>query len=235
MIMTFFSLIYGLIISTDPTSENGGLYFAEYLRLKKDLGEPITKEDQVIYATKMASAKVKNGLYKRDMTRNDRTVSHDEITGFMVASDILGTHHKAEIWQYLKDNFFIYDFNYSRPYPAFHPAWIYFWGELNDEYWTKIFYPLALLNVFLATRKGTEGETSGKLLYFSLIKRDSFLWHLYRQRMFVLYGKCFVSKMFSIYFPKESENHPLIYLSRKYDSRGYGNPDNSSLDSNGGL
>lgn len=231
MTLIFFSLIYGLIISTDKTTENGGLFFAEYLRLKSDLGEEITEFDRQVFDEKMKRAKVKDGLYKRDETRNVRTVSHDEISGFMVASELLGTGHKEEVWAYLKDNFFIYDFNYSRPYPAFHPAWIYFWGELNGETWTKVFFPLALINIMLATRDGSQKETSGKLLYFTLLKRDSFLWQVFTQRLLKLYGKSWAKEIFSIYFPQESEDHPLIFLSRKYADRGYNSSVNRRLDS----
>lgn len=216
MSLLFFSVIYGLVTLYDSTTENGGLFLSEYLTLKHDNKEEFTTYDKDIYVSKMENAKVKDGLYRRDKTRTERTVSHDEITGMIVASKLLGTTHADEIWDYLIRHCFIYDFNYSRPYPAFHPAWIYFWGEWMDSYWTKIFYPLAFTNIYLATKDGSQGQTSGKLLYFTLLKRDSFLWQFYKVRMKKLYGDEWVKSVFSIYFSKEEENHPLIYHSRRY-------------------
>ena len=90
-----------------------------------------------------------------------------------------------------------------------------------EETWTKIFYPLAFINITLATQKGSEGETSGKLLYYTLLKRNSFLWHFYKFRMVRVYGKDWLEKMFKIYYPKEAPDHPLIYLSTELNAKGF--------------
>lgn len=214
--MNYFSQTYGLTISTDSTPENGGLYFAEYLRLKSDLNIPITGEDLEIYTTKMFKAKVSEGLYHRDYTRTERTVSHDEITGFLVASKILNTNHRFEIWKYLLRHLFVYDPNNNRPYPAFAPQWICLWAELMDSKLFKWLIPYTFISMLLATKSGSQNDTSGKLLYFTLLKRDSLMWKIYKHRMIKLYGEHYVKDMFSIYFPKESEEHPIINLTDKY-------------------
>ena len=68
-----------------------------------------TELDKAVYETKMERAKVEEGLYRRDLTRTERTVSHDEITGMIVSSKLLGTNHADEIWNYLVKHFFIYE------------------------------------------------------------------------------------------------------------------------------
>ena len=57
MSMLFFSLIYGLVTTHDPISENGGLFLSEYLTLKKMLHEDVTKLDKTIYISKMSNAR----------------------------------------------------------------------------------------------------------------------------------------------------------------------------------
>jgi hypothetical protein len=166
----------------------------------------------------MSKAKVKTGLYKRDETRNDRTVSHDEITGMLISSKLLGTSYADEVWDYLTSHAFMYDHTGTRPYPAYHPAWIYFWGEWMDRTWTKVFYPIAFINILLATKEDSRQETSGKLLYFTLLKRDSFLYTVYKSRMLKIYGRNWIKEVFSIYFSNEPEDHPLIYLSNKVNN-----------------
>lgn len=213
----FFSLIFGLVTLYDPRTENGGLHFSQYLRMKSDLNIENTEEDKLIYESKMRLAKVKEGLYRRDQTRTDRTVSHDEITGFLLASKLLGTPHAKEIWNYLLKHFFIYDPNNNRSYPAFAPQWICLWGELMDSYLFKLLIPYTIISIILATKEGSQQDTSGKLLYFTLLKRDSFMWKIYKYRMENLYGKEWVKKVFSIYFWSEPKDHPLIYLSEKYN------------------
>ncbi len=214
--MNYFSQTYGLTISTDSTPENGGLYFAEYLRLKSDLNIQPSCQDLEIYTTKMFKAKVSEGLYRRDSTRTERTVSHDEITGFLVASKILNTNHRFEIWKYLLKHLFVYDPNNNRPYPAFAPQWICLWAELMDSQLFKWLLPYTLISMLLTTKSGSQNDTSGKLLYFTLLKRDSLMWKIYKSRMIKLYGEEWIKKVFSIYFPKETEEHPIINLADKY-------------------
>lgn len=212
----YFSPIYGLVTSHDLTTENGGLFFAEYLRLKQDLGIEDTAEDLIIFQNKMFDARVSEGLYRRDSTRKERTVSHDEITGMLVSSKLLWTYHHKEIWNYLLKHFFVYDPNNNRPWPAFAPQWICLWAELMESKLFKWLLPYTLISILITLRSGSQQDTSGKLLYFTLLKRDSWLWKIYKYRMEKLYGKEWVKEIFSIYFNEEQKDHPLIELSEKY-------------------
>lgn len=213
---SFFSPIYGLTTLHDPSTENGGLGFAQYLRLKSDLNIELTPEDLSIFQNKMFNACVSTGLYRRDQTRTIRTVSHDEITGMLVSGKLLESHHDVEIWNYLLSHFFIYDPNNNRPYPAFAPQWICLWAELMDSKLFKWLLPYTLISILLTTKSGSQQDTSGKLLYFTLLKRDSFLWKVYKSRMIKLYGPEWVKSVFSIYFWTEPKDHPLIELSEAY-------------------
>lgn len=213
---SFFSPIYGLTTLHDQETENGGLHLAQYLRLKSDLNIEDTVEDLIIFQNKMFDSKVSEGLYRRDKTRNERTVSHDEITGFLVASKLLWTIHHKEIWSYLLKHAFIYDPNNNRPYPAFAPQWICLWGELMGSWLFKWLLPYTLISMLITTKSGSQQDTSGKLLYFTLLNRDSFLWKIYVSRMEKLYGSKWCQKVFSIYFHTEPKDHPLIELSEAY-------------------
>lgn len=213
---SYFSPIYGLVTSHDNFSENGGLHFSQYLRLKSDLNIAYSAEDRITYEAKMFRSQVGYGLYRRDETRTERTVSHDEITGMVVASKLLNTSHASEIWKYLLSHFFIYDPNNNRPYPAFAPQWICLWAELMDSKLFKWLLPYTLISILLTTKSGSQQDTSGKLLYFTLLKRDSFLWKIYKSRMEKLYGPQWVKSVFSIYFHTEPKDHPLIELSEAY-------------------
>ena len=68
----------------------------------------------------------------------------------------------------------------------------------------------------ITTKLGSQQDTSGKLLYFTLLKRDSFMWNIYKYRMEKLYGQDWCTKVFAIYFHTEPSEHPLIYLSERY-------------------
>lgn len=215
MNLSYFSPIYGLTTSTDNSPENGGLYLAEYYRLKSDLNLPITDIERIPYIDKMSNAKVSEGLYRRDVTRLVRTVSHDEITGFLVSSKLLNTNHASEIWKYLLKHLFVYDPNNNRLYPAFAPQWICLWGELMESWLFKWLLPYVLINILLDTKLGSNRITSGKLLYFTLLNRNSLLWKIYTYRMKRIYGNSWQIELFKIYFPKEDREHPLIYLAER--------------------
>ena len=118
--------------------------------------------------------------------------------------------------KYLLSHFFVYDPNNNRPYPAFAPQWICLWAELMDSKLFKWLIPYTLISILLTTKSGSQQDTSGKLLYFTLLKRDSFLWKIYKYRMTKLYGENWCQKVFSIYFWTEPKDHPLIELSEAY-------------------
>lgn len=88
------------------------------------------------------------------------------------------------------------------------------WAELMDSKLFKWLLPYTLISILLTTKSGSQNDTSGKLLYFTLLKRDSLMWKIYKNRMIKLYGEDYIKEMFRIYFPKETEDHPIRLADR---------------------
>lgn len=215
----FFSLIFGLITSHDPTSENSGLFFAEYLTLKAACEIRPSEFDKSIYESKMANAYVNKGLYLRSKHHQNRTVSHDEITGMIVGSYVLKTQHRYDIIKYLEQH----DGNYSATGKdkRYSLADYYAWLTLTGRWQAAIFAPFYTANLLISIGKDKE-KTSSKLLYFTelfhmrkISDYSDFLWRVYKKKMESQYGKEWIKELFAIYFSREPKDHPLIYLSER--------------------
>lgn len=217
--MKYLSEIFGLVTRHDPTSENSGLFFAYYLTLKLITGKPITAYDKIIYLEKMYNARVEKGLYRRSAHHQIRTVSHDEITGMLIGSRVLGTWHGGEIMDYLESNLGNYPATGENKF--YQPSNYYMWGIYTGRKWTSIFFPLYFASMMISIGKDKQ-QTSSKLIYFAElyhVRSHSYatkiLWKLFVQNMKVQYGDYWVKELFAIYFHTEDESHPLIELSRE--------------------
>ncbi len=221
--MNYFSETYGLVTRNDPATENGGLFFAHYLVLKKMLGYEADSFDNQIFISKMKKAFVIYGLYLRSEKHTERTVSQDEQTGFFVASYLLKTHHKNTIWNYL--------FKHIGNYPAtgarkfYNPGSYYSWAVLAQSKISFILAPWYTINLLISSNKGKQ-DTSSKLIYLTELfcMRDEstycdFLWQYFEWRMEVMYGHSWVKSLYDIYFSGEELNHPLRELSNKLQQR----------------
>lgn len=217
--MNYFSEIFGLITKADPGTENGGLFFAHYLVLKLMLGMPVTLDDYNLYQSKMANAHVEWGLYLRSKEHKSRTVSQDEQAGFAVASYILHTSHRHQIWGYMVKHF--------GNYPAtgvgkfYNPGSYYAWAVLADSNLALFLAPWYTVNLLISTNKPKQ-DTSSKLIYMTelyVMKEKSvyskFLWNYYVWRMELMYGKKWIKSLYDIYFGGESMDHPLRQLVEK--------------------
>jgi hypothetical protein len=216
--MNYFSSTYGLVTKNDPSTENGGLFFAHYLVLKEMLNVQITKDDYELFQEKMNSSFVKYGLYLRNKNLSTRTVSQDELTGMTIASYILNTTHYHSIWNYLSSHF--------GNYPATGKnSWVnggsyYAWAKLADSKISFLLAPWYTINLLISSNK-TKQDTSSKLIYFTELHTlknrfyPSLLWKYYSWRMKVMYGDKWIKELFAIYFHTEDADHPLIELSRK--------------------
>lgn len=216
--MNYFSQIFGLITKNDPTTENGGLFFAHYLVLKVMLGMPITPDDRAIYEAKMNNANVSYGLYLRSKEHRERTVSQDEQTGFSVTSYILKTPHRFMIWDYLR--------KHLGNYPAtgvnkfYNPGSYYAWAVLADSNLSPLLAPWYTINLLISSNKPAN-NTSSKLIYLTelfVAKEKStyckLLWIYFSWRMETMYGKNWIKSLYDIYFGAEEADHPLIALTR---------------------
>lgn len=208
----YFSPIYGLITKTDQTSENAGLFLAQYHAHKRDA------KGLGIYLEKMARARTEDGFYKRSENHTDRTVSHDELTGMLASSYMFQTIHKDIIWNQLKENLGAYpaivkDWSDRLPY---NPGNYYAWGQYAGSEYSYIFLPIYLANMVIAVNKSKD-QTSSKLIYWlelqtmpsSIINRA--LKNFFESKMKKQYGENFLFEMRKIYFSQEDINEfPLF-------------------------
>ena len=219
MDMQYFKPTFGLVTSRDQFSENSGTFFMYYLILKQMNGLQLTNFDMSIFLQKMQAAKVADGLYLRTVNHPNRTVSHDEITSFIVSSNILQTSHGPAIAEYLKHS----NGNYpatgvSKRYnPSNYFAWYNISGVNGHTFFPSLIYVVSLI----ITCNSAKTETSSKLLYlaelYTLRKQFPRLWKYYTSKMEKQYGPLWVKELFAIYFASENAEYPLIKLSRQFD------------------
>jgi len=218
--MNYFSNIFGLVTKYDPTSENGGSFFGYYLVLKLMLGEPITQQDIDLYIQKMQNAYISKGLYLRSSHHKERTVSHDELTGMIVTSKILKTKHAEEIADRIISGF--------GNYPAtgelkiYNPADYYAWFTLTKKPFAFLFAFNYTVNLLISTniKKQDVDSKLNNMVELYLMKDMSWysnlLWKYFTWKMEKTYGKAWVKELFDIYFWSETEDHPILMLSRKF-------------------
>jgi hypothetical protein len=194
----------GLITKQDPQTENRNLFYAEYLTLGGvDQG----------FNSFMNAKKLPIGLYLRSSIHTTRTVSQDEILGWMVSSKILKTNHRLEIWDTLKANLGAYPavvHNWTDRLP-YNLGNYYVWGKLANKSWTSIFAPLYGVNLLINSFK-EKGNTSSKILNWlelSNIDAPLFKW-FFEKRMEAMYGKDWLKIIMGIYFNGEDRNFPIL-------------------------
>ena len=222
--MNYYSFIYGLVTNHDMTSENGGLFLLHSIVLKLILCAQLrcvpdfTLEKQIFNA-KMESAKISEGLYLRSANHKERTVSHDEITGFIGTSASLNTDHSVKIWKYLSLHGGHY--NATGKEKSYNFGAYYFPAVMNNSWVSFIYAPIYTINMFISINTKKE-DTSSKLIYLDelyLAKDKSryalILWEIYQKKMRLMYGDHWIRELYAIYFKGEPSDHPLIELSRK--------------------
>lgn len=210
--MDYFSPIYGLVTKADPITENGGLFLAQYMA-----DNPRSELAKKIFLTKMNLSIQPSGLYKRSREHNERSVSHDEITGMMASSKIASTIHKNIIWNQLKANFGAYPAVIEKWYDflPYNPANYYAWGQYVGSKWSTIFLPFYFLNMVIATSKPKK-DTSSKLIYWLELETmpkstmNLFLKDYFDSKMVKQYGNDFKKQLRMIYFYSEDKSFPLI-------------------------
>ncbi len=216
--MNYFSSIYGLVTKNDPVTENGGLFLAYYYVLKKMNGHKISTNERILYIEKMGRAYVAKGLYKRSQAHNERTVSHDEITGMIISSLMIVTVHRHDILDYLFSHWGNYPATGKRKF--YQPSDYFAWLTMTHSPLAILFFPFYLISLLISSNKKSQ-ETSSKLIYLSelhTMKDFSFLanllWKYFSWRMNKMYGSKWVESLFLIYFHTEDDDHPLKQLSR---------------------
>lgn len=205
----------GLVTKRDPITENRNLFYAEYLALGGvDRG----------FSSFMYLKRLPNGMYLRSSHHVNRTVSHDEITGWMVSSYLLGTEHKKEIWDTLKKNYGAYPAvvkHWTDRLP-FNPANYYAWGSYVHSPVRYAFLPLYFTNMLIALSK-PNNNTSSKIMYWlelttmpKSVANDAMIF-IYSKAMRAKYGNNWLIQIMQIYhgtdadFPINKELKKWVY------------------------
>jgi hypothetical protein len=207
---------FGLVTKRDPTTENCNLHYAQYLVLKS---KPNVL-DLVFFGKNMKMKLNDRGLYNRRSIEPlpVRSVSKDEILGFMTASHLLNTEHKNKIWKHLITHGGGYN-NSGRllDYLPFNPGNFYNWGQLVGSKLSYLFLPIFVINLMIACNKKPQ-ETSSKLLYdliFRTIPKtfiNKILFKYYDKKMKSQYGDKYLYEMYCIYFAAESKTEFPLFV-----------------------
>ena len=211
----YFKIGYGLVTTNDPVTENCSLFYAQYLTLKT----LCTTEDLIFFRKNMRLKLNERGLYNRRSVEPTpvRSVSKDEILGWLVASKILDTEHGQNIWHHLITHFGSYN-NTGRmlDYLPFNPGNFYAWGQIVGSKLSYLFLPFFVVNLVLCCNKPVE-NTSSKIMYWLEFKNmpDSFinkqLSKYYERKMKAQYGENYLLGLYNIYFHMESKTEfPLF-------------------------
>lgn len=219
--MEYFKAGYGLVTESDPWTENCNLFYAEYLLLK---GSVDIADFDFFTINMLAKWNPDRKLWNRRSGNDTRSMSHDEITGFMVASHLLKTSHKTFIWNHFLKSFGSWN-NTGRviDYLPFNPGNYYAWGAYVESKLRWLFLPLYFINMILAISK-SPNETSSKIIYWLELftmpenKINNWMKRIFVNEMTKQYGKNWLRKMYLIYFGKESLNFPLWKEFPRYET-----------------
>ena len=208
----YFRVGYGLVTEYDQTTENCNLFYAQYLTLREGNMTPVERVQELnFFQINMLLKRIKPGLFNRRKQPDTRSTSHDEITGFMVASHILNTSHKHEIWKYLLLHLGVYN-NNGRVYLPFNPGNFYAWGAYVKSPLRWLVAPIFAINMAISLRK-PKGETSGKILYWLELFTMPEDWlnrrlkQYYIRKMTAMYGSDWLKELYAIYFNSENRQH----------------------------
>jgi hypothetical protein len=208
---SYFNSIYGLVTKHDPTSENAGLFLAQYVMTNPDALALST------YYSKMKAAKQPNGMYARSAKHLQRSVSHDEISAMMSISYKYNSFHRFEIWKSLIKNYGAYPAIVmdKSDYLPYNLANYYAWGQYVGSKLSYLFLPLYFINMVISSNKKAS-ETSSKLithLELSTMPKNfvnKLMFKYFEKKMIKQYGTNYLLELRKIYFWTESEDFPLF-------------------------
>lgn len=214
--MEYFKSGFGLVTKNDGLTENCNLFYAEYLTLKSNVEE----SDKVFFEQNMELKLNEKGLYNRRSIEENppRSVSKDEILGFLVASKRLNTDHRFKIWSHLIKNFGTYnnrgDFYGKVPY---NPGCFYAWGQLVNSKLSYLFLLFYIINLIITCNRKPE-DTSSKILDWLELKNipetfiNKLLLKYYERKTQRQYGSNYIKALFEIYFKMESPTEFPIFV-----------------------
>ena len=217
MSFTYFRMGFGLVTENDASTENANLFLAQYHILKNNrVG--LTNADRDWFTQNMKLKINSDGLYNRRSVESEpvRSVSHDEILGWMISSHLLGTTHGEDILSHLKWHLGSYN-NTGRlfDYLPFNPGNFYSWGQICGSWLSYLFLPLFLINLLIAISKAPS-DSGGKIMYwmtFSAMPKtwiNDIMFSIYENKMIKQYGVEYVSVLLHIYHNVEKPEFPIF-------------------------
>lgn len=208
---SYFSNIYGLVTKYDSSSENGGLFLAQYVMTNPNALALST------YYSKMKLAKQPNGMYARSAQHLQRSVSHDEITGMMSVSFKYNTFHRFEIWKSLLKNLGAYPAIVvdKSDYLPYNPANYYAWGQYAGSKLSYLFLPLYFINMIISSNKDIQITSSKIITHLELSTMpknfvNKLMMKYFEKKMVKQYGSDYLLELRKIYFWSETEDFPLF-------------------------
>jgi hypothetical protein len=208
------------------TTENGILYYAEFLMLLHIRGE-LDGLDRARFYKLVRDLQVCPGLYDRGAKESTnvpydirRSISHDNIDAICAGSVICDYTFQDDVVSYGASNLGI--FNNVKPRrvmpinPGNYSPWLAMAGK---KIWALHWLPCMLINMFIGSFKPKQDTSSRKLylleLYAISSKRQNFVFNFIAKRYFnslkKKYGEYFINQIYSIYYPA---SHPLVEFSR---------------------
>lgn len=221
MSFEYFKAGYGLVTENDPNTENANLFYAQYLLLKRSY----TPEDYNFFTINMLTKwNTERKVYNRRSGKDTRSVSHDEITGWMVSSYILQTSHKRQIWNHLMTHLGSYN-NTGKllDYLPFNPGNYYAWGAYVESPLRWAFLPIYFINMMLASH-GDKQATSSKIIYWLELNSMPKTWvnlqmkKIFENKMIKTYGLNWLEELYAIYFGAEKRDEFPLWVALKESS-----------------
>jgi len=212
--------------SARNTTENGVLYFAEFLMLLH-IREELQVLDRARFYNLGRALQVVPGLYDRGAGESDnvpyqdrRTISQDNILAIAAGSVICDYEFQGDIYSYGMAHLFMYNNVAPRLVFPMNPGNYSPWAAMaKQKIITVLFYLVYIINLVLCMFL-PKGNTSTKKLHtlelYALVhKQDNFMFRwlakLFFNRMVNMYGQDFIYQLYSIYYPS---THPLVAYSK---------------------
>ena len=209
---------FGLVTENDPTTENANLFLAQW-HILKHAKEGLTEADRDWFMANMTSKKNADGLYNRRSIEGVpvRSVSQDEILGFLVSSTLLSTPNADKIWKHLITHFGTYN-NTGRLRDSlpFNPGNFYSWGQIVGSKLGYLALPLYIINLLIAIHKDPNNTSSKIMLWmeFATMPKthiNKILHSIYENEMIKQYGSDYVSFLLHFYHGAENKQEFPIF------------------------
>jgi hypothetical protein len=208
---------FGLVTENDPNTENCSLFLAQWHILKEN-NTGLTEEDRDWFIENMKLKKNKDGLYNRRSVETVpvRSVSQDEILGWMVSSTLLSTPNADKVWDHLKWHCLSYN-NTGRwlDYLPFNFGNLYSWSMMVGSKIGYLALPIYIINLLIAIHK-EPANTSSKIMYWMELEVmpktyiNLLLHAIYEKEMIKQYGGDYVSVLLHKYHNAEKPEFPIF-------------------------